>query len=241
MKYSYTQEAIADAAGTGQILTVIYDGGKAPGYKRRILVTSFDNDDMQVRELPSHAPKTYLISRTTIVEEDYPAPWMPDNAGELFAVIPEEYFSHWFYSIPPHFYSALGVNIRYVIDQEKTKPAREEAVSNGMPSKEATKHIKVMRSEHALNTPPTFDFHEGDIFYKSGASDRDWIQVIKIFSTNAIQTLEIHIPQGCGRAAYHLHPEELAVTLKTGKRPNDDKKITRGQSKSETLRYMINE
>lgn len=214
-----THDLVAEASGTGQLLTVIYHGGRAPGHKRRIMIRSIDDNEMQVREFPDEVPKTYLVSRTTVVDENDPAPWMPESVGKAIAIEPESYFSKWTYPIPEYFFSALGVNLRYVIDQEKTKPAREKAIAEGMSKTEATKRIKIIRREFAINTPPAYDFHEGDIFYRGGCSGLDWLQVVKIKNTDAVQSIEIHVSCTNGRNAFYLSSEELAHILKTGNAP----------------------
>jgi hypothetical protein len=230
-------EILIEAAGTGQLLTVIYQGGRAPGFKRRILIRSVEDDEMQVREFPAETPKTYLVSRTTVVGNDHPAPWLPEDAGRVTAVVPETYFSEWAYFIPPHFYSALGVNVRYVIDQDKTKPARDEAIALGMDRKEATKRIKIMRREDAVSSPPSYDFHEGDLFYRRDSAA--WFQIVKIRTANEQVGIEGHIPCSVGRKVFILSVDEVAHVLKTGKPPVPAKQIPASMSDSESLRLMI--
>lgn len=230
-------EILIGAAGTGQLLTVVYQGGRAPGHKRRILIRSVDDDEMQVREFPAETPKTYLMTRTAVVADDHPAPWMPEDAGITAAVVPESYFSEWSYFIPPHFYSALGVNGRYVIDQDKTKPARDEAIAQGMDRKEATKRIKIMRRDDAVSSPPSYDFHEGDLFYRRDSAA--WFQIVKIKTANGQAVIEAHIPCPEGRMAFILSADEVAHVLRTGKAPVAVKQIPASKSDSESLRLMI--
>jgi hypothetical protein len=234
-----TSETMAEAAGTEQLLTVTYQGGRAPGYKRRIMVRSVDGADMQVREFPGDLPRTYLLSRTTLVDDNYPAEWMPENAGKTVAVDPQSYFLGWAFIIEPCSFSALGVNPRYVIDQEKTQPAREQAMERGMTKKEATKHIKIMRREYAVGIPPAYDFHEGDIFYRGGYGSSDWLQILKIRSADTIQEIETHFPTSGGRVAFILSPEALEHLLKTGSAPPVEKQIPPSRSGSEAVRMLI--
>jgi len=234
-----TSEIMAEAAGTEQLLTVIYQGGRAPGYKRRIIVRSLDGADMQVREFPGDLPRTYLLSRTALVDDDYPAEWMPESAGKAVAVDPESYFSGWAFIIEPCSFSALGVNPRYVIDQEKTQPAREQAMERGMTKSEATKHVKIMRREYAVGIPPAYDFHEGDIFYRGCYGSSDWLQILKIRSDDTLQEIETHFPTSGGRVAFVLSPEALEYVLKTGSTPVVEKQIPPSKSGSETARMLI--
>lgn len=236
------QALLVEAAGTGEVLTVIYSGGRAPGTKRKIVVRSVDDDEMGVREFPSETFKTYLVSRTMVVDQDNPAPWMPEDAGKAVAVDPKSYFSGWAYSIPPHFYSALGVNSRYVIDQEKTKPAREMAIAQGMDKKEATKRIKIMRREDAVSSPPAYDFHEGDLFYREGLGG-DWLQVLKMKMVDGLLLIEVHLPIVKGaereRLAYRVTQDELAHVLKTGLPLPDGRRISASQSDTDALRMQV--
>jgi len=235
------EEIFTASAGTGEMLTVIYQRGRAPGHKRRIAISSIEGDDLQVREYPSGLPRTYLISQTVLVDEHHPAPWMPENAGKPLPVFPEEYFENWAYRIEPHFYAALGVYLRYVIDQAKTQPARDEAITRGMSKKEATKRIQISRSEFVIGVPPVFDFHEGDIFYRTDEGNPAWIQIVKIKIIDSIQFIEVHTSHQSGRDAFLLSESEVSQLLRSGDEPLVEKRIPPSQSDSEALRLMINQ
>lgn len=239
MSQKTTKEIVTEAVGTGQLLTVTYQGGRAPGYKRKIMIRSVDEDGMQVREFPGDIPRTYLLSRTNIVDDDHSAPWMPESSGKAIAVEPKSYFSGWAFAIEPSYFSALGVNARYVIDDAKTRPARERAIEQGMPRKEATKRIKIMRREDAVGVPPAYAFHEGDIFYRGGYGSSDWVQIVKIHTVHTIQEIEAHFPSPSGRVAVVLSPAMLAHLLKSGDAPPAERQISPSQSGSDALRMMI--
>lgn len=232
-------EKLIEAAGTGEVLTVIYHGGRAPGHKRRIAILKADGDVLHVHEIPSTVPKTYMASKTQIVADDDPAPWMPEDSGKAVAVDPVQYFTDWAYTIRPCHWSALGVNQRYVIDKIKTDPARAQAIASGMDKQEATQRIKIMRSEHAVATPPAYAFGECDVFYRGEHGGQDWVQVIGSKRFGEIELIEAHWPNAGRRKAYRLPPHELAACLESGQPPPESKRIAPLESLLTSFQTMI--
>lgn len=151
---------------------------------------------------------------------------------------PERYFDNWAYRIIPSTYSAFGVRTRYVIDDEKTKPARDLAIANGMSKSEATRTIKFLRREIVVDNPPSYDFQEGDLFYQTHRNA--WLQIVRVVSVDGPGILEIHQPTGDNRRlAYRLSNKQLVEVLRTGSHPSDEHRIGISQSESESLRLMI--
>lgn len=58
MSQKTTKEIVTEAVGTGELLTVTYQGGRAPGYKRKTMIRSVDEDAVKVREFPGDIPRT---------------------------------------------------------------------------------------------------------------------------------------------------------------------------------------
>jgi len=85
--------------------------------------------------------------------------------------------------------------------------------------------------------PANYDHQEGDLF---SLADGSRLQTVAF--TGAIE-IECHlIPYGATaaeRTAYILKFNQLADWLRTGRRPDEAQQITRGQSKSETLKFNI--
>jgi hypothetical protein len=236
-------DRFADIAGTGEVITVIYKGGSAPGTKRKILVRKMQSESMEVVEYPRRAPKTYLVEKTTVVHDDHTAPWMPDDAGRSVVVVPEEYFANWCYEIRESLFPALGVTIRTFIDKEKSAVARDAAIRDGMPKAEATRRIRITFNAHAVSIPANFDFHEGDIFYRRDAeAESKYLQVLGVKTSEFDPLIEVHQtgPNG-SRLAFHVSPQALADTLRTGQPFSDSTRIHRAQSLSESLRFSISD
>ena len=161
------------------------------------------------------------------------------RSGKPLLVDPDEHFSGWAYQIEPPHHSALGIRTRYVIDQEKTAPAREAAIILGMSKAEATARIKILRRETVIDPDPDYDFQEGDLFYKKAGPANAWVQVIGLVVIDDEQLLEAHIPHNGMRQAFHLPPHELAETLKSGDPPSPGRRIDTAQSRSDALRLSI--
>jgi hypothetical protein len=234
-------DRLADITGTGEVITVIYYGGSAPGTKRKILVRKMQSESMEVVEYPRRAPKTYLVEKTSVVQDNHPAPWMPDDAGRSVVVVAEEYFANWCYEIREPLFPALGVTIRTFIDKEKSAVARDAAIRDGMPKTEATRRIKITFNAHAVSVPVNFDFHEGDIFYRRDA-EAEYLQVLGLKTSEFDPLIEVHQagPNG-SRLAFHVSPQTLADTLRTGQPLSDSTRIHRAQSLSESLRFNISD
>lgn len=153
-------------------------------------------------------------------------------------VKPEEMFFGWAYQIMPSHYPALGIRSRFVIDREKTEPARAMAIAKGMPPTEATKRIKFMRREIVIDIPPAYNFHEGDLFYRCGSEGSEWLQVIND-ADGSMGSIEVHLPVAGRRWAYTISSEQLAHLLKIGGKPDRALRIQPSQSGSESLRLNI--
>lgn len=70
------RDALTASAGTGEVLTIVYDGGSQPGSKREIIVDRLDRKGVKVQavDLQTHSSKTFFVDRITIVSSDHPAP-----------------------------------------------------------------------------------------------------------------------------------------------------------------------
>lgn len=154
---------------------------------------------------------------------------------------PETYFAGWAYDIGPQFHVAMGVNPRYVIDREKTQPARDRAIAKGMPKAEATKRIKIMRREIVVNEPPTYRFHEGDTFYCRSTPSQRWVQVVAISYVNSKAMIEAHQEANGKRQAFLISPISMANLLQHGGFLSAADRIPPSASKAETLRLEIDQ
>jgi len=68
-----------EAAGTGEILTIVYDGGSQPGTKRDVTVLDVQDDGtdrakMRALCLATGRPKLFFLDKVTIVDPDHAAP-----------------------------------------------------------------------------------------------------------------------------------------------------------------------
>lgn len=112
------------------------------------------------------------------------------------------------------------------------------AIAKGMLPTEATRRIKFMRREIVIDTPPAYDFHEGDLFYPCGNEGGEWLQVIKA-SDGCMGNIEAHLLVAGRRWAYTIASKQLAHLLRTGNMPSGALRITPSQSNSESLRLNI--
>jgi len=202
---------LSAAAGTGELLVVIYAGGKAPGHKRRVVIRSVNEEADEINVLENGQIRTYRISKTTVVDENDPAPWMPSDNEKVAVVDPDEYFADWAYTIRSELRLALGVFPRYVIDKEKTALARNAAIERGVSKTEATKRFRIMKREVVINVPPVYGFEEGDIFYRGIHGGADWAQVRSVKG----EQIEVHLPSG---GDCLLSAEKFAALLQSGRR-----------------------
>lgn len=69
---------LREAAGSGEILTIVYDGGSQPGTKRDVIIHRIDGEGaalkVRTRCLSTGLPKLFFVAKLTIVEPDHPAP-----------------------------------------------------------------------------------------------------------------------------------------------------------------------
>lgn len=143
----------------------------------------------------------------------------------------KKHFQDWYFEIRPELFAALGVTRREYIDREKTKAKREAAKAEGFP-KERLASIAVKYSAHAVENPPQYDFHEGDIFYSKDG--RDGLQVGEIKDEIEVWALAENRYVG----AHRVNEHEFAEWLRTGREPADSR-ISRNESWKELARFYI--
>ena len=143
----------------------------------------------------------------------------------------KKHFQDWYFDIRPELLAALGVTRREYIDREKTKAIREAAKTEGVP-KERLASIAVKYSAHAVDNPPQYDFHEGDIFYSK--SGREYLQVAEIKDEIEVWTLSGNRYIG----AHRVNEHEFADWLKSGREPTDSR-ISRNESWKELAKFYI--
>lgn len=68
------EEKLADAARTGEALTVLYMGGSQPGSKRDIHVVAVEPPYVKVRDFFHSELRTYRLDRVHLVSRDHAAP-----------------------------------------------------------------------------------------------------------------------------------------------------------------------
>ena len=236
-----TIDILKECAGTDKVLTVIYQKGRASGYKRNITVLSVSPEDgtariIEIDKENNFLPKIYELALISVVDENYPAPWMPIDAGITTSVSPETYFSKWAFQINPSFYAALGVVYREVIDKEKTLTARRKAIALGMDRKEATRRIRILRGEYVVYSPIIYDFQEGDIFYTNRNLHvwRDWIQVIKVTDSKIEPMLYVNFKINNFHSFYQCSASQLAQWLQSGE--NKDIYTSKLYTKGKTMK-----
>lgn len=210
-----------EACGTGEVLTVIYDGGTHPGLKRRIVITNVEDDRLTVREVGNTTPKTYLFGKTQLADDDDPSPWAPESV-KWIEIEPTNYFSEWAFNILPVHYSSLGVEHRTYIDKEKTKAAREKARDAGM-SEERVSKIKIQRTAWAESIPRQIGFCDGQLFY--GTNPTDIIQVICRKNVEDQVVFEVHLFQYGLETVWKPTDVALINWLKSGVRTSDAMRV----------------
>lgn len=228
-------ERLKAAIEDGEVVTVVYLGGHAPGTKRRILPIRIAEHMLYARSSHSMLVKSYLLEKLSIVSDEHPSQWMTESLDRLRAtkIEPTSYFSEWAYDIDRSLWPALGVTLReYVVkkktasDQDSTFLETDDVVANKTPAKYLA---------YAVGNPPQFDFHEGDLFFPKSSDDL----VVQVVAKRKL--LEVHqIPRDKNglRIAYQLVDDELAEWLKTGDVPRYSR-IDAALSFSEVLRFSI--
>lgn len=229
-------EHLKNAIETGELLTVIYHGGHAPGAKRKILPRRLHEDLVYAKDFGETQIKSYKLDRIELSSDEAPAPWTHELTAKLkFQKINAlDYFSEWEFEVHRALWPALGVSLREYIDKERTQAAREAAKQLG---EDNLTKIAIRYLAHAVSEIPVLEFHEGDVFpskKRGGVS----LQVIAQGEYIEVHQIIIHSPPR--RLAYHVTDTELATWLQTGNEPSNAR-IGRGQSYSEVLRFGIEE
>jgi len=233
-------ERFTEAAKDGEMLTVVYSGGRSPGSKRRILPIRVAGHLLYARGDSSVAVKTYRLDGLSIVQDDFHAPWIDEaTQGRQSSSIvddPNIYFVSWEYVIHKALWPALGVLLREYVDKEKAKALRAEAKIHGH------RYVAPKYLAYAVSNPPVLDFHEGDLFF----SARNPLLALQVVSRRKL--LEVHqitFSQGAGREvkdsirlAYQLIDDEFAEWLQMGVVPAHAQ-IDPALSYSEVLRFSI--
>lgn len=229
-------EQLQEAIESGELLTVVYHGGHAPGAKRRIVPRRLHEDWVYAKDFGATQIKSYRLDRMELSSDDSPAPWMHELAAKQKFLKTDAlaYFSEWEFEIHRALWPALGVTLREYIDKERTKAAREAAKQHGEDNLTKIAHRYLA---HAVSENPVLDFHEGDIF-QSKKTDGVSLQVIALGEYVEVHQIITHSQPR--RLAYHATDTELAAWLRTGKEPSSAR-IGKGQSYSEVLRYSIEE
>jgi hypothetical protein len=236
-------ECLTEAAKDGEIITVIYSAGNHPGFKRRVLPVRVAGHLLYARESPSLAVKSFLIDSLSIVDEDYPAPWVDVVQSRQPARIIEDpviYFIKWSFVIRKPLWPALGVSLREYVDKERSAVLRTKAKNSGFEG--SVKQFTVKYLAYAVSSPPAYDFEEGDVFY----SANNKLTALQVVARRKL--LEVHlveVPQQVMdtqsvpyRSAYQLIDAELADWLHTGVVPIHAR-IDAAQSYSDILRFNI--
>lgn len=229
-------EQLHEAIETGELLTVVYHGGHAPGAKRKIAPRRIHEDLVYAKDFGETQIKSYKLDRMELSSDDSPAPWIHELAAKqkFQKIDAAAHFSTWQFEIHRALWPALGVELREYIDKERTKAAREEAKRQGETNLTRIAHRYLA---HAVSENPALDFHEGDVF-PSKKSDGVSLQVIGM--GEYVEVHQIIIQSPARRLAYHVTDTELADWLRTGSTPPNSR-IGQGQSYSEVLRFSIEE
>jgi hypothetical protein len=229
-------EHLQNAIETGELLTVIYHGGHAPGTKRKILPRRLHEDLVYAKDFGETQIKSYRLDRMELSFDDAPVKWMHEVSArqEFQKIDAPAYFSEWEFEIHRALWSALGITLREYIDKERTKAAREAAKQHGEGNLTKIAHRYLA---HAVSENPVLDFHEGDVF-PSKKSDGVSLQVIA--QGEYLEVHQIIIQSPPRRLAFHVTDTELAAWLRTGNKPSNAR-IGKGQSYSEVLRFGIEE
>ena len=233
-------ERFKEAAKDGEMLTVVYSGGRHPGSKRRILPIRVAGHLLYARNHVSLAVKTYRLDGLSIVQDDFNAPWIDETSqGRQPASVvgdPNIYFGSWEYVIHKALWPALGVSLREYVDKDRSKALRAEAKIHGH------RYVAPKYLAYAASNPPALDFQEGDLYF----SVRNSLMALQVVSRRKL--LEVHqiiFSQEPGedvkrslRLAYQLIDDEFAEWLQTGVVPAHAQ-IDAAQSYSEVLRFSI--
>jgi hypothetical protein len=230
-------ERLRNAIEDGEFLTVIYSGGNHPGTKRRILPLRIAGHLLYARNSASMAIKTYRLDSISLASDDNPAPWMqetPLGRQRATRVDPINYFASWAYGVSKALWPALGVSLREYVDQDKSTALRSSLAKEGHGSR-GSNLPTVKYLAYAVGDPPTFDFHEGDLFFPKGQG----LLAVQVVAIRKL--IEVHQVDTCPnglRSSYQIVDTELADWLREGVAPQHAR-IDASQSYSEVLRFSI--
>lgn len=236
-----TAARLREAAESGEIIVVSYDGGTEGGTKRRVVVLKVLAETAHVREVGETVRKTYRLDRVRIVDEhDGSVEWKAEKKKRQLGVrvSPEQYFRSWSFEIHPAMWSACGVSASFYVNKEKTAEARARAEAEGKDRADVAR-VRVMERAYTHKPKPEADFHLGDVFW-----NRDLTHFVQVVGFK--DAMEVHLckPQPYGnigiarRWAYHLTDDHLLEWLRTGI-PPDAQRVSPAESYSELLRLVI--
>lgn len=224
---------LKEAAGTGEVLTVVYHGGGQPGHKRRIVVSQIDGDLVYVREPGETGVKTYRLGRIELANENDDWPWIePEDSAGLAEIDPIQYVAGWHFGIRREQLPAIGITRREYVDKATQAIARKQATAAGMAPADV-RRIRRTYWAHVIGSPPRLDFHEGDLFEARG---RSYAQVVKVLDATL---LEAHHIKAKYRTAYQISASDFVIWLKSGARPATARQIWAYESKSAGFREFI--
>lgn len=230
-------ERLRNAIEDGEFLTVIYSGGNDPGTKRRILPLRIAGHLLYARSSASMAIKTYRLDSISLASDDNPAPWMqetPLGRQRATRIDPIDYFASWAYEVSKALWPALGVSLREYVDKNKSAALRSSLAMEGYGTR-GSNLPTVKYLAYAVGDPPTFDFHEGDLFFPKGQSLLP-LQVVAI--RKLIEVHQVDTRPNRLRLSYQLINTELADWLREGVVPQYAR-IDASQSYSDVLRFSI--
>ena len=97
---SATEGALRNAAGTGEVLMVVYRGGSQPGTAREIVVRNLRRRGLvAVHDVASDRPRTYKLDLIEVVDHGTTAPaYDPDISAAHWARTRRGWFLSWFRS-----------------------------------------------------------------------------------------------------------------------------------------------
>lgn len=232
MKNSLTAGALHNANISGEVITVIYEGGLEPGTARNISVVSLAPTYARVREAGEELVKTYLIERISIPTDLSKVQWKDTEGKRKRAtkLDPIKTFRHWAYKVENHHWPIFGIGLRDYVNKEQTESARLAAKEKGLTPAEVIR-IKIY-DQLWTKTAGTLDLCEGDTFW--AGDNTNCLQVIALKDQVELhQTFRVG-----GRSAYLVPYASVPDWLEHGI-PSDARRIPPAMSNSETLRFYL--
>lgn len=129
---------------------------------------------------------------------------------------PKAHFSHWAFAISECHYGALGVVLREY------------------GGKKIAKHTC-----YTITTPPSYDFHEGDVFHKDKFCSGQFVQVAAIISPDIIEAHCGVVGVQGSRIGYIIGTSDLGSWLETGVAPPESCAIGQGSSRAGLLAWEL--